>query len=47
MPRTLRISREFSLPAEAAMVEELLKAALHVVADPVGVWRDLGASADG
>ena len=57
MPRTLRISREFSLPAEAVsksfavlakrsagktyaaavMVEGLLKAALHVVVDPVGV----------
>jgi uncharacterized protein len=68
MSMTLRISREFSLPAEAVsetfailakhgagktytaamMVEELLKAGLHVVVvDPVGVWRGLRASADG
>jgi uncharacterized protein len=32
----------------AVMVEEVLKAALQVVVvDPVGVWRDLRASADG
>jgi uncharacterized protein len=68
MPMTLRISREFGLPAEAVsetfailakrgagktytaavMVQELLKADLHVVVvDPVGVWRGLRASADG
>jgi DNA helicase HerA-like ATPase len=68
VPMALRISREFSLPAEAVsetfailakrgagktytaavLVEELLKAGLHVVVvDPVGVWRGLRASADG